>query len=225
MSLDTEVLPNIYAFRPNRESLGGTAYALVRRDRHSSTFANLLVDCPAATPQVCDRLAQLGGVRWIALTHRTAIGSPAASTSSVAKIAKRFDCDVVVQEQEAYLLPHLRLLTFGDRLDLAPDIQFIWTPGHTPGSSCVFYADLGGVLFSGRHLLPDAGGRLNPLRQAKTFHWPRQLRNVGKLLDVIPAPAPAWICPGANTGELQGKKVMDAGRDRLLAAASEAYTA
>jgi glyoxylase-like metal-dependent hydrolase (beta-lactamase superfamily II) len=34
-------------------------------------------------------------------------------------------------------------------------IQIFWTPGHSPGSSCLYYRKFGGVLFSGRHLVPN----------------------------------------------------------------------
>lgn len=219
MNVDTQVLPNIYAFRPNRETLGGTAYLIVR-PTSTGRSDNVLVDCPAPTDVVCRRLEELGGVKWLVLTHRTAMGKPGSSNACVAKLVQRFDCQVVVQEQEAYLLPDLPVRSFEHGLELTPDLQLIWTPGHTPGSSCLFYRAEGGVLFTGRHLLPNDAGQLVPLRQPKTFHWPRQLRSIDRLLDRIEPPAPKWICPGGNLGKLQGDKIMDAGRERLRLAAS-----
>ena len=165
MYLYKQVRPTIIAFRPNRETLGGTAYALKRSMTAAETGAqdtggNVLIDCPTPTDDVCSFLEELGGVRWLILTHRTAMGKPGSSNACVAKLVQRFDCQVVIQEQEAYLLPDLPLQTFGDRLELTPDIEVLWTPGHTPGSSCVLYRQDGGVLFTGRHLLPNESGQL-----------------------------------------------------------------
>ncbi|MEL7083484.1 MAG: MBL fold metallo-hydrolase [Cyanobacteria bacterium J06597_1] len=229
MYLYKQVRPNIIAFRPNRETLGGTAYALNRSMEPGNTDGhnhggpdkggNVLIDCPAPTDDVCSVLEALGGVRWLILTHRTAMGKPGSSNACVAKLVRRFDCQVVIQEQEAYLLPDLPLQTFSDRLELTPDLTVIWTPGHTPGSSCVLYRHDGGVLFTGRHLLPNESGQLLPIRQPKTFHWPRQLCSIDHLLHAIDAPAPEWIGPGGNLGKLRGEKIMQGGRQLLEAAA------
>lgn len=229
MYLYKQVRPNTIAFRPNRETLGGTAYALTLLNQLANTSEqntseyiasdNVLIDCPAPTEDVCRVLEELGGVRWLILTHRTAMGKPGSSNACVAKLVRRFDCQVVVQEQEAYLLPDFPVQTFGDRLALTPDLEVIWTPGHTPGSSCVLYRPDGGVLFTGRHLLPNESGQIVPLRQPKTFHWSRQLRSIDRLLNAIDAPAPEWICPGGNLGKLRGEKIMQGGRQLLESAA------
>ncbi|MGK7906736.1 MAG: MBL fold metallo-hydrolase [Synechococcus sp.] len=235
MYVDQQILPNIYAFRPNRETLGGTSYLIVRSPSEepaqnsadiqsaddesagleSGEFENVLVDCPAPTEAAIDRIKELGGVKWLLLTHRTAMGKPGSSKSCVAQCVAQLGCQVIVQEQETYLLTSLEVCSFSTILDLVPDLQCIWTPGHTPGSTCVFYRGLGGVLFTGRHLLPNDTGQLVPIRQPKTFHWSRQLRSISRLLETIKAPAPQWICPGGNLGKLRGDKMMDAGRDRL----------
>jgi glyoxylase-like metal-dependent hydrolase (beta-lactamase superfamily II) len=215
MPVDTQILPTVYSFRPNRQTLGGTAYLILRQDAETGKPANVLVDCPAIAPSDLDEIERLGGVKWLVLTHRTAMGPPAASTGPAAQLQERFGSEVIVQEQEAYLLPHLAVTSFGDSLLLTPDLQLIWTPGHTPGSSCLFYAKEGGVLFTGRHLLPDGEGGVAPLHQPKTFHWPRQLRSTLALRDRISAPAPAWICPGANVGQLRGQKMVGGARDQL----------
>ncbi|MEO0854774.1 MAG: MBL fold metallo-hydrolase [Cyanobacteria bacterium J06648_11] len=216
-------LPDIYTSRPNREALGGTAYlvrrspAVVSSSEHSehAEFENILVDCPSYSDDMRDRLHELGGVRWLVLTHREAIGVPASTTGAAAAIARDFNCEIVIQEQEAYLMPHLRLTTFHRDLLLAADLRLIWTPGHSPGSSCLYANIHGGVLFTGRHLLPNADGHPVPQRQTNTFHWPRQQRSVERLLDDIAASAPAWICPGAKLGALRGKKAIANARAHL----------
>ncbi|NER83301.1 MAG: MBL fold metallo-hydrolase, partial [Leptolyngbya sp. SIO1D8] len=115
----------------------------------------------------------------------------------------------VIQEQEAYLLPDIpHLVSYQERFQLGDHSEIVWTPGHSPGSACVYYQGHGGVLFTGRHLLPDRHGHLTPLRFAKTFHWPRQLRSVEKLQTKFSAKTLAYVCPAANTGFLRGKQAM-----------------
>ncbi|MBN3962738.1 MBL fold metallo-hydrolase [Nostoc sp. NMS8] len=193
---------SIFAFPPNRDTLGGTSYLIVRNE------GNILIDCPALEQTNQDFLQTHGGVRWLFLTHRGAIGK-------TAEFQQTFGCEVLVQEQEAYLLPGLTVTTFRQEFTLDAATQVIWTPGHSPGSSCLYYSELGGILFSGRHLVPNHQGGAVPLRTAKTFHWPRQIQSLQLLLKSFTPETLRYICPGANTGFLRGKRVIDQAYQRL----------
>ncbi len=196
------VLNSIFAFPPNRDTLGGTSYFIVRNE------GNILIDCPALEQTNLDFMRSHHGVRWLFLTHRGAIGK-------TPEIQQNLGCEVLIQEQEAYLLPGLTLTTFGQQFTLDVTAEVIWTPGHSPGSSCLYYSELGGVLFSGRHLLPNLKGEPAPLRTAKTFHWPRQIQNLQLLLDKFTSETLQYICPGGNTGFLRGKGVINQAYQRL----------
>ncbi|MCW5313407.1 MBL fold metallo-hydrolase [Nostoc sp. KVJ3] len=187
---------SIFAFPPNRDTLGGTSYFIVRNE------GNILIDCPALGQTNQDFLTAHGGVRWLFLTHRGAIGK-------TPEFQQTFGCEVLMQEQEAYLLPGLTVTTFSQEFTLDAAVQVIWTPGHSPGSSCLYYSELGGILFSGRHLVPNQKGEPVPLRTAKTFHWPRQIKSLHFLLERFTPETLCYICPGANTGFLRGKHVID----------------
>ncbi len=169
---------------------------------------NGLIDCPAWTDETQQFLTDQGRVQWIFLTHRTAKGE-------VRQIQNAFGCTLYVQEQEAYLLPGLSLTPFRDDYRLNDDITLLWTPGHSPGSSCLYTSAYGGVLFTGRHLLPTKDGDPAPLRVAKTFHWPRQIQHTQRLVDRFSSDSLHYICPGANTGFLRGKRVIDTAYKRL----------
>ncbi|WP_017315676.1 MBL fold metallo-hydrolase [Mastigocladopsis repens] len=195
-------LNTLFAFPPNRDTLGGTAYFIVGNE------GNILIDCPAWDQMNHDFLRSHGGVRYLFLTHRGAIGK-------TAEIQQTFSCEVLIQEQEAYLLPGLAVTTFGIEFTLNSKAQLIWTPGHSPGSSCLYYHDQGGVLFTGRHLIPKEQGEPVPLRTAKTFHWLRQIKSLKLLLERFTPETLQYICPGANTGFLRGKRVIDNAYDRL----------
>ncbi len=192
---------NIFAFPPNRDTLGGTAYFIVENE------ANILIDCPAWDEVNQNYLNSLGGVRWLFLTHRGAIGK-------VREIQQAFGCEILIQEQEAYLLPGLKVTTFKQDFNIG-NAQVIWTPGHSPGSSCLYYPREGGVLFSGRHILPNQTGELLPLRTAKTFHWFRQLTSIQLLRDRFTPETLNYICPGANTGFLRGKRARASAYEQL----------
>ena len=196
------VCDNIFAFPPNRDTLGGTPYLIVENE------ANILIDCPAWDETNQNFLRSLGGLRWLFLTHRGGIGK-------AREIQETFGCELLIQEQEAYLLPGLKVTTFEQEYTLSFLSQVIWTPGHSPGSSCLYYTSQGGVLFSGRHLLPNHLGEPVPLRTAKTFHWPRQIKSVQSLLDRFTPETFQYICPGANTGFLRGKRAIDQAYQRL----------
>jgi len=187
------VLENVFAFPPNRDTLGGTAYLIVEND------GNILIDAPPWIAEIQDFLAERGGVRTIFLTHRDNRGK-------ATQIQNDTGCTLVVQEQEAYLLPDADVKTFQDEIAILPNLTGIWTPGYSPGSSCAYYANAGGVLFSGRHLLPNREGMARP---QQTFHWRRQLRSVKTLRDRFSPETLALLCPGSNTGFLRGKRAVE----------------
>ncbi len=202
-----------YAFPPNRETLGGTAYLVMHTsasDSNSVARKNILVDCPAWTETNVDFIAQQGGLQWLVITHR-------GGSSHVRDWQAHFECDVVLQEQEAYLLPQVNTQTFHRDLRLTPEHWLLWTSGHSPGSACLYSSAQGGILFSGRHILPTRQGGAAPLRVSKTFHWPRQLRSIKQLIDEFTPQTLSYICPGANTGFLRGQRFISGAYGQLAA--------
>jgi glyoxylase-like metal-dependent hydrolase (beta-lactamase superfamily II) len=192
----------VFAFPPNRETLGGTAYFIPHR--------NILIDAPAWNPENQRFLESQGGVRQWVLTHRGGFGK------QVPKMAAALGCQVVVQEQESYLLPEVDCkTTFHYALALGEGCEVFWTAGHSPGSACIYIQENGGMLFTGRHLLPDRTGLPAPLHIAKTFHWTRQLRQVASLRDRFRADTLRWILPGASLGLLRGKMAIDGSYAKL----------
>lgn len=191
-----QLLNGLFAFSPNRETLGGTSYLIVENG------GNILLDSPA--PDAINQgFLQEMGVRWWFLTHRGNHGKSIKSLQSILK------CEILIQEQEAYLLPDIPVTSFKDEIRLTPDCYGFWTSGHSPGSACLFWKKHNGVLFTGRHLLPNQQGLPMPLRTAKTFHWPRQLRNVKLISDRFSSSSLSYLCPGANTGFLRGKGLIE----------------
>lgn len=191
--LPRSILEGIFAFPPNRDTLGATSYLILEKS------GNILVDCPAIDEIILQFIHDLGGVRWLFLTHRGGI-SP-----QISQIQAQLGCEVLIQEQEAYLLCELNTNTFADNFNISENCACFWSPGHSPGSACLYWNANGGVLFAGRHLLPLSPEIVSPLRVAKTFHWQRQVQSVADILDRYAEDTLEYICPGANTGFLRGK--------------------
>lgn len=196
--------PAVYAFAPNRETLGGTAYLI------AAPNGGILVDTPAWSDENQQFLAE-NPVKWLILTHRGGIGK------NLVALQQRLQCQVLIQEQEAYLIPEVESCTFQHSYMLSETLEMLWTPGHSPGSSCLYTTFHGGTLFSGRHLLPDRHGHPQPLRTAKTFHWPRQLNSVAALRDRFNPETLQYICPGASIGLLRGTYAMTEAYQKLMA--------
>ena len=200
-----QLFPTVYSFKPNRETLGGTAYFIVKNT------GNILVDCPPWNAETTQFLLEQGGVKTLFITHRNAI------SNQVAKIQTALNCDIVIQEQEAYLMPEAKVSPFQD-IWVTEDFEAIWTPGFSPGSSCLYYKKEGGCLFTGRHLLPNQKGDFQSLRTAKTFHWGRQLQSITKLIERFENENLSYIFPAANTGFLRGTGYAEDAQTQLIRA-------
>jgi glyoxylase-like metal-dependent hydrolase (beta-lactamase superfamily II) len=197
------IMPGIFAFSPNRDTLGGTSYLIVNK------IGNILFDCPAWNEAHQQFIQAQGGIQTLIISHRGGIGK------HVLQMQQTLGCQVILQEQEAYLLPEVTVTSFGENFTLSSDLELIWTPGHSPGSSCLFYEHQGGILFTGRHLLPTSPSTFAPLRTAKTFHWGRQLNSIAQLGDRFDSSTLKYIIPGANTGYLRGKGYLDNAYEQL----------
>jgi len=229
MSVSTKtpqaVFDTVFAFPPNRETLGGTAYLILETAEASEASktdsvsknepsnanrpnANILVDCPAFNDANRDFIAEKGGISTLFITHR-------GGMADVPKFQAAFGAQVVIQEQEAYLLPTVDTETFERDRILSPTSRVFWNSGHSPGSASLYHKPHGGILFTGRHLLPNRSGDPRPLRQSKTFHWPRQLRSAKQLLADFTPENLSYICPGASTGFLRGDKKIESAYERL----------
>lgn len=197
-----QILPTVYSFPPNRATLGGTSYFIVKNN------GGILIDCPPYHEDIVTFLNDQGGVKTLFITHRVAI------SNEVAKLQNALQCEIVIQEQEAYLMPEAKVTPFRENWQ-RDDLQAIWTPGFSPGSACLYYSGEGGCLFTGRHLLPNQQGKLLSLRTAKTFHWGRQLRSLDKLTQRFDRHTLKYIFPAANTGFLRGIGFVENLEDQL----------
>ena len=188
---------DLWLFPPNRDCQGGSSWWLAAEPEP------VLIDCPPLTEATLTALRELAGDRTprILLTSREGHGR-------LRRLQERFGWPVLVQEQEAYLLPNVAPLhTFAEEHSTSSGLRLLWTPGPTPGS-CVVHAPSADLLFCGRLLTPLGPGQLGPMRHGRTFHWPRQLASLERLRGWLPPEARPVLASGAGLGALRGERLV-----------------
>ena len=187
----------LWVFPPNRDCRGGTAWWLDLEPEP------LLIDCPPLTKATIDWLQKLAAGRGarILVTSREGHGR-------MRRLQEALGWPLLVQEQEAYLLPGLKdIAAFSEDFTTQAGVRLLWTPGPTPGS-CVAYAPAPlNVMFCGRLLVPVAVNHLAAIRHRRTFHWLRQQRSLEKVRRWIPPEAMPLLASGGGLGALRGGKL------------------
>ena len=146
------VRERLWLFAPNRDTQGGSAWWL---ETPGLVDAGLLIDAPALTQANLAFLRGRGPGR-IVLTGRDGHGR-------TRRWQEALGWPVLVQEQEAYLLPGVKALErFSGSLDLAVGLRLLWTPGPTPGAC---------VLLAGRHDHPPSPPVLCLLISPRAQGW------------------------------------------------------
>jgi glyoxylase-like metal-dependent hydrolase (beta-lactamase superfamily II)/ferredoxin len=171
-------------------SFGAWSYLLVRPE------GNVLVDSPRAAEPLLQRLDEMGGVRWMFLTHRDDVADHVA-------IQRRFGCDRILHERDVTAGTRAveRKLSGEEPFALGPDLLAIPVPGHTPGHAVLLYGET--FLFTGDHLMgSEDDGRLHGSREVCWYSWPEQIRSMERLLDfrfecVLPGHGGRYRAPSA----------------------------
>jgi len=195
---------NLWVFPPSRDSAGGSAWLL-----QSTLGCSVLVDVPLLNDANKAFLqAQPPGL--ILLTHRGGHGQ-------CQRWQEFLGWPVLLQEQEAYLLPTLQQrFCFSRNHSIEPGLNLLWTPGPSPGSCSLHWSQgSNDVLFCGRLLWPAVGGGVVLRRSNNNFHWPRLQRSVQQLEAWLPQGSPAQIACAAGLGPLRGSKLIEQGAEAL----------
>ncbi|KAL9265698.1 hypothetical protein AKJ16_DCAP06806 [Drosera capensis] len=178
--IDGQRIPGIYHCGYHSvKSYAASSYFIVHPE------GNILVDSPKYTEALARNLEELGGVRFMFLTHRDDVADHE-------KWSKRFNCERILHSLEVQesTVGVERKLEGAGPWSLNPDIELIFAPGHTEGSVCLYHKSLK-VLFAGDHLMLW-GSKLDIVEAANWFSVPLQLESVKNLLDVDFE----WVLPG-----------------------------
>jgi glyoxylase-like metal-dependent hydrolase (beta-lactamase superfamily II) len=169
--------PVYYCGFNSPKSYGGNSYFLRRDDGH------WLIDSPKFLPGLARRLAELGGVANIFLTHRDDV-------ADAAKYARHFGARRFVHRLELASQPDAEVV-LDDDAELSPGIRALNTPGHTAGHMTLLVENR--YLFTGDHLDYDRDRRrLSASRDYCWHSWPQQIESLRKLTDYDFE----WILPG-----------------------------
>jgi glyoxylase-like metal-dependent hydrolase (beta-lactamase superfamily II)/ferredoxin len=202
-SLPEPVADSVYFVGWAAESSYGAAAWLVQRPD-----GNVLVDSPRFASTLAARLEELGGVRWMFLSHRDDVADHAA-------FAKRFGCERVLHRADVTSSTRdiERVVDGHEPIHLAPDLVIVPVPGHTRGSCALIVADT--FAFTGDHVwASDDGTALEAGRDVCWYSWRDQKQSMTRLADH----AFEWVLPGH--GRRMRATSSDAMRRELLRLAS-----
>ena len=161
----------------SESSYGGSSYLIVRPG------GNVLVDSPRFTAPLVRRIDELGGVRWMFLTHQDDIADHR-------KFRERFRCDRIMHAGDAFF-PVERKIEGLDPVRLQEDLLIVPTPGHTAGHQTLLYRDR--FLFAGDHVWWDPEAQRLSASSRYCWHsWNEQRQSMRRLLDH----RFEWILPG-----------------------------
>ncbi len=161
-------------------SYGARSYLIVR------PRGNVLVDSPRYAAPLVDRIAALGGVRWMFLTH-------CDDVADHRKFHARFGCERILHRADiAAATRDVETKLDGTApIALDEEVLLVPVPGHTPGSTCLLYR--GRFLFSGDHAWWDAEREhLVAARSVCWYDWHEQTAAMERLA----AYRFEWLLPG-----------------------------
>jgi glyoxylase-like metal-dependent hydrolase (beta-lactamase superfamily II)/ferredoxin len=161
------------------KSYGGNSYFV----RHPD--GNWLIDAPKSLPHLIRSFAELGGIRYIFLTHRDDV-------AEAHKYAKQFGSQRIIHRAELSAQPEAEIVLTGhEPVELSPGFTIIPTPGHTRGHCVLLYKQR--FLFTGDHLWwSRIQGRLGASKEYCWYSWLEQTKSMERLRDF----AFEWVLPG-----------------------------
>jgi len=164
----------------SERSYGAASYFIQRPD------GNVLVDSPRFVAPLVKRLEELGGIRYLYLTHRDDVADHLA-------FHNHFSCERILHQDELNTdtadveIKLTGLLPF----TLAPDLLIIPVPGHTKGHTVLLYQNR--FLFTGDHLAwSEELHHLYAFRSACWYSWAELVTSMQRLT----AYSFEWVLPG-----------------------------
>lgn len=173
------------------KSYGGNSYFIAHKD------GNWLIDSPKFLPHLVSRFKELGGIKYIFLTHRDDI-------ADVEKYATAFDAKRIIHRDDADSAPGSEVVLdivaghfVGSNLhnefadSLRDQFTIIPTPGHTEGHMVLLYKNQ--FLFTGDHLAFDREtNQLEAFDDFCWYSWEEQIKSMATLSDY----SFTWVLPG-----------------------------
>lgn len=184
-------------------SFGGWSYLIQRGPEQGG---NVLVDSPRYTSHLVKRIAEMGGISLMFLTHKDDVADHR-------RFADRFGCRRIMHAADGAARLELETILEGtEPLRLDKDFLAIPTPGHTRGHVVLLYKEK--FLFTGDHLAwSPARETLTAFRSVAWYSWPEQTRSMEKLLQY----RFEWVLPGHGDMHRENAEAMHAHLERCVA--------
>lgn len=174
------VAENVYHCGYHSEKSYGAASYLIQRPE-----GNVLVDSPRFAPPLVKRLEEMGGIRYLYLTHRDDVADHR-------KFQEHFGCDRILHSDEITSdTQDVEIQLSGtEPSQLEDDLLVIPVPGHTKGHTVLLYRQF---LFTGDHLAWSTQlDQLIAFRSVCWYSWSELTRSMRKLADY----SFEWVLPG-----------------------------
>lgn len=159
---------------------------------------NILVSPLVYSEGLGDFIEARGGLAYIFITHQDEINVMVLSEVGregpgkppdripACEYKNRFGCQIIAHKQDTLELDGCDVdLSWEADFSLEPGMQFLHTPGHTPGSACLLLdARAGRLLFCGDVMgLNDSGQIDTEFDEEEFLHLPDALRSWKKILE------------------------------------------
>lgn len=180
-SFPIPVAENVYHCGYHSENSYGAASYLIERPE-----GNVLVDSPRFAPPLVKCLLEMGGIRYLYLTHRDDVADHQ-------KFQEHFGCDRILHTDDISAgTRNVEIQLAGSEpFALAPDLLIIPVPGHTKGHTVLLYNNK--FLFTGDHLAwSDELKQLVAWRDVCWYSWSKQLESMRQLANY----SFEWVLPG-----------------------------
>jgi glyoxylase-like metal-dependent hydrolase (beta-lactamase superfamily II)/ferredoxin len=180
-SIPIPIEDNVYHCGYHSEDSYAAASYLIQRPE-----GNILVDSPRFAPPLVKRLEEMGGVRYLYLTHRDDVADHR-------KFQEHFQCDRILHSDDiTSSTKDVEIqLSGSEAIDFAPDVLIIPVPGHSKGHTILLYRQK--FLFTGDHLAWSPSlNHLYAFRRYCWYSWPEQVKSMHKLANYTFE----WILPG-----------------------------
>ncbi|MDX1958490.1 MAG: MBL fold metallo-hydrolase [Leptospiraceae bacterium] len=169
-SFPIKIFDNVYHLGFHSEKSFGAASYFIQHEK-----GNIMIDSPRFYKPLAERLKELGGVKYLFLTHRDDVADHSL-------YHEFFGCDRIIHIDDSRNLKVERNISGKDIQKIYEDVFMIPTPGHTRGSVCLLYRNE--FLFTGDHLAySNYRKHLIGFRNACWYSWDELKVSMRRLYD------------------------------------------
>lgn len=173
----------------HRNSFGAHSYFI------KSNTGNWLVDSPRFVSDLVKKFEEMGGIRYIFLTHRDDVGD-------AHQYAKHFGAKRIIHKLESEAQKDAEVILEGEGAHRIKSGEIHFTPGHTRGHLVLLWDNK--YLFTGDHFAWLSGlNQFGSFRNACWYSWEKQIESVQNMQSFQDV---EWVFPGHGKWRMVDKK-------------------